>query len=44
MSLDNYISLASALIAFVGLLLVMLQLRDSNRQRQSESLVEILRH
>jgi len=41
MSLDNYISLGSALIAFAGLFLVVLQLRDSTRQRQSESLVQV---
>jgi len=41
MSLDHYVALFSALISFAGLLLVVLQLRDSNRQRESESLVEL---
>jgi hypothetical protein len=41
MSLDNYVAIFSALVSFTGLLLVVLQLRDSNKQRQSESLVEI---
>lgn len=40
-SLDNYISLASAFIAFMGLLLVGLQLRDSTDQRRLESVLEI---
>jgi hypothetical protein len=41
MSLDHYVSLFSAVISFTGLLLVVLQLRDSTRQRESESLVEL---
>jgi hypothetical protein len=42
MSLDHWVAVFSASISFAGLLLVVLQLRDNNRQRQSESLVEIL--
>lgn len=41
MTLDQIISLSSALIAFAGLLLVALQLGDGNRQQQLSSLVEI---
>jgi hypothetical protein len=41
MTLDHYVSIFSAAISFVGLLLVVLQLRDSARQRASQSLVEI---
>jgi hypothetical protein len=41
MSFDHYVAMISALIAFVGLLLVALQIRDGTRQRQSKSLVEI---
>jgi hypothetical protein len=41
MSLDNYIALLSTAISFLGLLLVVLQLREGVRERRSESLVEI---
>ena len=41
LSLDNWISLISALIAFAGLGFVALQLRDSNHQREIESIIEI---
>ena len=40
-SLDNYIALASALIALIGLLFVGLQLRAGLKQQQAQSLVEI---
>lgn len=39
MSLDNYISLISATIAFAGLLLVGLQLKESTDQRRLESVL-----
>jgi hypothetical protein len=41
MSLDHWVAVFSAVISFVGLLLVVLQLRDTTRQRESESLVEL---
>ena len=41
MTLDHFVSLFSAAISFAGLLLVVLQLRDSNRQKEAESLVEL---
>lgn len=41
MSLDHGVALFSAFISFAGLLLVALQLRDSTKQRESESLVEL---
>lgn len=41
MSLDHYVSLFSAGVSFVGMMLVVLQLRDSNKQRELESLVEV---
>jgi hypothetical protein len=41
MSLDNYVAIFSAVVAFAGLLLVALQIRASTRQRESESLVEL---
>ena len=41
MSLDNWISLISALIAFAGLLFVVRQLRDGNQQQEMASLIEI---
>lgn len=41
MTLDQIISLGSALISFVGLLFVALQLREGNKQQQLSSLVEI---
>ena len=41
MALDHYVSLFSATISFAGLVLVVLQLRDGTKQRQSQSLVEI---
>ena len=41
MSFDHLVALASAVISFTGLLLVVIQLRDSTRQQQSQSLVEI---
>jgi hypothetical protein len=42
MTLDQKIALLSSVIAFVGLIFVALQLRDSTRQRRSDSLVKIL--
>ena len=41
MSLDHWVSLFSAAISFVGLLFVAVQIRDSTRQRESDSLVKI---
>lgn len=41
MTLDHFVALFSAAISFAGLWLVVLQLRDSNRQKESESLVEL---
>jgi hypothetical protein len=41
MSPDKYLALFSTLISFAGLLLVILQLRIGNRQRESDSLVKI---
>ncbi len=41
MSLDHWVSLVSAGISFVGLLLVVWQLRDGSHRREAESLVEI---
>lgn len=41
MSFDQIVSLSSALISFVGLLLVAWQLRDGNKQQELASLVEI---
>ena len=41
MSWDNWVSLFSAAVAFAGLLFVALQLRDSNHQREIESIIEI---
>lgn len=41
MSLDQIVSLVSATISLIGLLIVAWQLREGRRQRESESLVEI---
>jgi hypothetical protein len=41
MSLDHWVSVFSAVISFVGLLLVALQLRDATKQRESDSLVKV---
>lgn len=41
MSFDQAVSLSSALIALVGLVLVAWQLRDGNKQQELASLVEI---
>jgi len=41
MSLDHWVAVFSASVSFVGLLLVALQLRDSTRQRELDSLVEV---
>lgn len=41
MSVDQIVSVSSAAIAFVGLLLVVLQLREGNKQHELTSLVEI---
>jgi hypothetical protein len=41
MSVDHYVAIFSAAISFAGLLLVALQIRDSTKQRESESLVEL---
>ena len=41
MSFDPWVSLFSAAISFVGLLLVAVQIRDGTRQRESDSLVKI---
>lgn len=41
MSFDHYVSLLSAVISFLGLLLVVLQLRDGNKHQEMASLVEI---
>ena len=41
MTLDHWVSLASTLISFVGLLLVVIQLRDNTAQRREESLLQI---
>jgi hypothetical protein len=40
-SLDHFVSVFSAVIAFAGLLLVAVQMRSATRQRESESLVKI---
>jgi len=40
-SIDQIVSLSSAAISFIGLLLVVLQLRDGNKQQELTSLVEI---
>jgi len=42
MSLDHFVALFSAAISFAGLMLVVLQLRASTKQREMESVVEIL--
>ena len=42
MTLDHWVSLFSASISFIGLLFVAVQIRDSTRQRKSDSLVKIL--
>jgi hypothetical protein len=42
MTFDHLVSLFSATISFAGLIFVALQLRDSTRQRRSDSLVKIL--
>jgi hypothetical protein len=41
MTFDHLVSLVSACISFAGLIFVALQLRDSNRQRESESIVKL---
>lgn len=41
MSFDHIDSFVSACIGFVGLIFVGLQLRDSTRQRESESIVKL---
>jgi hypothetical protein len=41
MSSDHWVEIFSALVAFVGLLLVMVQIRDSTRQRRLESLNQV---
>ena len=41
MSLDHFVSVFSAAIAFVGLLLVAIQMRSATRQREAESLVNL---
>ena len=41
MLLEQWVSIFSASISFVGLIFVAVQLRDANRQRESESLVKI---
>jgi hypothetical protein len=41
MPFDHYASLFSTVISFVGLLFVAIQIRDSTRQRESDSLVKI---
>ncbi len=41
MSLDNYIAIFAATVSFVGLLLVVVQLRDSTDQRRLESILQI---
>lgn len=41
MTFDHIVSLVSACISFAGLIFVALQLRDSNRQRESESMVKL---
>jgi hypothetical protein len=42
MAWDHWVSLFSSAIAFVGLLFVARQIRDSTRQREMDSVVEIL--
>ena len=41
MSLDHFVSVFSAAIAFVGLFLVAVQMRNATRQREADSLVRI---
>ena len=41
MSLDQIVSLSSAIISFIGLMLVVVQLREGNKQQELTSLVEI---
>jgi hypothetical protein len=41
MSSDHWVSVFSTVISFAGLLLVALQIRDSTKQRESDSLVEL---
>jgi hypothetical protein len=41
MSIDQLVAIFSATVSFIGLLLVVLQLRAATRQRESESLVTI---
>jgi hypothetical protein len=41
MSLDQIVSICSAAIAFVGLLLVAVQMRGATRQREAESIVKL---
>lgn len=41
MPFDQIVSLSSAVISFIGLLLVAWQLRDGNKQRKVESLLQI---
>ena len=41
MSLDHFVSIFSAIISFIGLIFVGIQLRDGTRQQRSQSLVEI---
>jgi hypothetical protein len=41
MTLDHWVALFSTVISFVGLVFVAVQLRDANRQRESDSLVKI---
>lgn len=41
MSVENIVSVSSAAISFIGLLLVVLQLRKGNKQQELTSLVEI---
>jgi len=41
MTLDQLVSLFSAAISFAGLIFVALQLRDTNRQRESEAIVKL---
>ena len=41
MSSDHWVAVFSALISFAGLLLVVIQMRESTKQQRSQSLVEI---
>ncbi len=41
MSFDHWIALISSSISFVGLMFVAVQLRDANRQRETESMVKL---